>query len=55
MPDLPKVHSLDDALRWLDRLDIASSVQSNTEWPMSAVLEHLAQSTEMSMDGFPFH
>ena len=55
MPDLPKVQSLDHALRWLDRLQAAALVKSETEWPVAAVLEHLAQSTEMSMDGFPVH
>lgn len=53
MADLPKVQSLDDAMRWLDRLDKAASVQSTTAWKMGAVLEHLAQSIEMSLDGFP--
>ena len=33
MPDLPKVQSLDDALRWLDRLEQAPSVTSHTAWP----------------------
>jgi len=53
MADSPKVQSLDDALRWLDRLDKAASVKSTTTWKMGAVLEHLAQSIEMSLDGFP--
>lgn len=53
MADLPKVQSLDDSLRWLDRLEKASSVKAVGAWPMGAVLEHLAQSIEMSMDGFP--
>jgi hypothetical protein len=53
MADQPKVQSLDDALRWLDRLDRAGSVRATGAWPMGAVLEHLAQSIEMSMDGFP--
>lgn len=53
MADLPKVQSLDDALRWLDKLDRAGSVHATGAWPMGAVLEHLAQSIEMSMDGFP--
>lgn len=53
MADLPKVQSLADALRWLDRLDQAASVRTTGAWPMAAVLDHLAQSIEMSMDGFP--
>lgn len=53
MADSPKVQSLDDVMRWLDRLEHASQVQSSNAWAMSAVLEHLAQSIDMSMDGFP--
>ncbi|MEY2952703.1 MAG: hypothetical protein RLZZ401_790 [Pseudomonadota bacterium] len=53
LADSPKVQSLDDALRWLDRLGKAGKVSSNTGWKMGAVLEHLSQSIEMSMDGFP--
>src|SRR5215210_7834672 len=55
MADKPKVQSLDDSLRWLDRLEKAGSVKAVGAWPMGAVLEHLAQSIEMSMDGFPQH
>ncbi|WP_332776543.1 DUF1569 domain-containing protein [Polaromonas sp.] len=53
MADLPKVQSLDDALRWLDKMDKAASVKTTGQWPMVSVLEHLAQSIEMSLDGFP--
>lgn len=53
MADLPRVQSLDDALRWLDGLERATRVSATGAWPMGAVLEHLAQSIEMSMDGFP--
>jgi hypothetical protein len=53
MADLPKVQSLDDSLRWLDRLQKAPAVKAIGAWPLGAVLEHLAQSIEMSMDGFP--
>ena len=53
MADLPKVQSLDDSLRWLDRLEKAGSVKAVGAWPLGAVMEHLAQSIEMSMDGFP--
>lgn len=51
--DLPKVQSLDDALRWLDSLDKAAGVKTTGQWPMVSVLEHMAQSVEMSLDGFP--
>ena len=51
--DSPKVQSLDDVLRWLDKADTASALRSTNDWKMRAVLEHLAQSVEMSMDGFP--
>ncbi len=53
MANLPEVQSLDDSLRWLDRLEKASSARAIGAWPLGAVLEHLAQSIEMSMDGFP--
>jgi len=53
MADLPKVQSLDDSLRWLDRLEKATNARAIGTWPLGAVLEHLAQSVEMSMDGFP--
>jgi hypothetical protein len=53
MADLPKVRSLEDASRWLDALERAGNVRATGAWPLSAVLDHLAQSIEMSMDGFP--
>lgn len=53
MADMPKVQSLDEALKWLDKLDAASSVKTTGAWQMIAVLEHLAQSIEYSMSGFP--
>ena len=53
MADLPKVQSLDDSLRWLDRLEKAREAKAVGAWPLGAVFEHLAQSIEMSMDGFP--
>lgn len=53
MADLPKVQSLEDSLRWLDRLEKAASIKTVGAWPMGAVLEHLAQSIEMSMEGYP--
>lgn len=51
--DHPKVGSLDEVLHWLDRLEKARGVRSSNAWTMGAVLEHLAQSVEMSMDGYP--
>ncbi|WP_250207918.1 DUF1569 domain-containing protein [Curvibacter sp. CHRR-16] len=53
MADTPKVESLSDVLRWLDKLEKAKSVQSTTAWSIGAVMEHMSQSVEMSMDGFP--
>ncbi len=53
LADLPKVQSLDDALRWLDKLDKAASVNTTGAWPLVALLAHMAQSIEMSLDGFP--
>jgi hypothetical protein len=53
MADLSQVPSLDSSLRWLDSLEKAAEVKAIGTWPMGAVLEHLAQSIEMSMDGFP--
>ena len=53
MANLPKVQSLDDSLRWLDRLEKSGGAKATGAWPLGAVLEHLAQSIEMSMDGFP--
>ena len=51
--DTPKVQSLDDVLRWLDAMERAPTPKTTGAWPLPAVLEHLAQSIEMSMDGFP--
>ena len=53
MADIPSLQSLDDSLRWLDRVQQAASVKGLGAWPIGGVLEHLAQSVEMSMDGFP--
>lgn len=55
LADTPKVQSLDEVLTWLDRLDQAKAVASSSPWAMPAVFAHLAQSIEMSMDGFPQH
>ena len=51
--DEPRVTTLSDGQRWLDRLQAAREVRTTGAWPLPAVLEHLAQSIEMSMDGFP--
>src|SRR5690349_2911052 len=53
MAAMPAVQTLDDSLRWLDRLDKSPKARAIGAWPLGAVLEHLAQSIEMSMDGFP--
>jgi hypothetical protein len=53
MADVPKVQNLNDALQWLDKLDKAAKVSVTGKWPVVAVLEHLSQSIEMSLDGFP--
>lgn len=53
MADLPKVQSLDDVLRWLAALEKAGGARTTGAWPLVSMLEHMAQSVEMSMDGFP--
>jgi hypothetical protein len=53
MADLHPVQSLDQSLQWLDSLERAVRVSAVGAWPLGAVLEHLAQSIEMSIDGFP--
>lgn len=53
MPEIAKVRSLHDALRWLDLLEHSASVHATGAWPLATVLDHLAQSIEMSIDGFP--
>ena len=47
------VTSLDGALRWLDTLERAPQVRMTGAWPIGTVLQHLAQSIEMSLDGYP--
>ena len=47
------VHGHLDCIAWLDSLERAPSVKALGAWPLSAVLDHCAQSVEMSMDGFP--
>lgn len=41
------------ALEWLDMLERDVGARSLTAWPLAHVLEHLAQSVEYSLDGFP--
>lgn len=47
------VTSLDGALRWLDAVERAQQVRMTGAWTIGTVLQHLAQSIEMSMDGYP--
>jgi Protein of unknown function (DUF1569) len=51
--DTPKVQSLDEAMRWLDKIEKSAGVKTTGAWPLVAVLEHLSQSIEMSVNGFP--
>lgn len=53
MADEPRIRSLPDVAAWLDRLERTPAVRTTGAWPLSAVLDHLAQSIEMSMDGYP--
>jgi Protein of unknown function (DUF1569) len=50
-----KVQNLSQVLAWLDQLDAAPGVKTTGAWPLSAILEHLSQSIEMSMDSFTQH
>lgn len=45
--------TLDATLRWLDELEAAKAVRTLGSWPIGTVLQHLAQSIEMSLDGYP--
>ncbi|MDT8991848.1 DUF1569 domain-containing protein [Curvibacter sp. APW13] len=47
------VQSIPQALQWLEQLGQAGSVTTTGAWPLVAILEHMAQSVEMSLDGFP--
>nr|WP_316641019.1 DUF1569 domain-containing protein [uncultured Roseateles sp.] len=51
--DTPKVQTLDQALLWLSGLENAVSARTTGTWPLGAVLDHLAQSIEMSLHGYP--
>lgn len=46
------VQSLSDAMRWLDQIE-RTPPRMGGVWPLGTVLQHLAQSIEMSLDGFP--
>jgi Protein of unknown function (DUF1569) len=48
-----KVTSLAEARFWLDQLEKVPGAKATGKWPLVSVLEHLAQSIEMSLDGFP--
>ncbi|MEJ6024104.1 DUF1569 domain-containing protein [Ramlibacter sp. PS4R-6] len=45
--------TLKDSVAWLDSLERARTVHTTGAWPLVSVLDHLAQSIEMSMDGYP--
>ena len=45
--------TLADCVLWLDTLDAAGGVRTTGAWPLSSILDHCAQSVEMSIDGFP--
>lgn len=49
----PALQSIPQALQWLDTLAQAQEVRSTGTWPLVAVMAHMAQSVEMSLDGFP--
>lgn len=53
MAELLKVKSLADVPKWLAQLGTAPAPRTTGAWPLVAVLDHLAQSVEMSLDGFP--
>jgi hypothetical protein len=48
-----KVQSLSAAMLWLDQLQAVPGIKTSGAWPLSAIFEHLSQSIEMSMEGFP--
>lgn len=53
MPATVKVASLQDAVAWLDRMERTGAARTTGAWPLASVLDHLAQSIEMSLDGYP--
>jgi hypothetical protein len=53
-PMTTPVQTLAQAIAWLDTLQAPQAqIKTTGAWPLVAVLEHLAQSIEMSLDGFP--
>ncbi len=48
-----KVQTLTEARRWLDQLEKSPTARTTGTWPLVSVLEHLSQSIEMSLEGFP--
>ncbi len=52
-PKIVKVQSLLEAQRWIDQVEKNANAKTTGTWPLISVLEHLSQSIEMSMDGFP--
>jgi hypothetical protein len=47
--------TLDATLRWLDALERSApgAVRTTGAWPVGTVLQHAAQSIQMSVDGYP--
>ena len=45
--------TLAGCIHWLDSLDAAQAVRTTGAWPLSSILDHCAQSIEMSIDGYP--
>ena len=50
---IPGFDDLGQARAWLARVATAPTARSLTAWPLAQVLEHLAQSIEFSMSGYP--
>ncbi|RYF40815.1 MAG: DUF1569 domain-containing protein, partial [Comamonadaceae bacterium] len=48
-----KIRSLPETLDWLDGMQRTGSTRATGAWPLATVLDHLAQSVEMSLDGYP--
>jgi Protein of unknown function (DUF1569) len=49
----PAVKNLSDALKWLDVMLASPKARTTSGWSLPQVLEHLAQSIEFSLHGFP--
>lgn len=52
-PPEASIRTLGAARRWLERVESSNNLRTTGAWPISTVLQHLAQSIEMSMDGYP--